>query len=110
MALAITGLRAWGDEPRRSDPRRDDAEPLRGAIHLRIDDPASPRRRNLRLDQPGALPLKAHDQFRIEAKLNRPAYLYVFWIGSDGKAAPIYPWKRGHWDQRPADEVKTRPA
>jgi hypothetical protein len=107
VALAIAGLRAWGDEPRRSEPRSDDAGPLRGAIHLRIDDPASPRRRNLRLDQPGALPLKARDRFRIEAKLNRPAYLYVFWIGSDGKVAPIHPWKPGHWEQRPEEEVKT---
>jgi Domain of unknown function (DUF4384) len=107
MALAIAGLQAWGDEPRQSDPRRDDAEPLRGAIHLRIDDPVNPRRRNLRLDQPKALPLKARDQFRIEAMVNRPAYLYVFWIGSDGKVAPIYPWKPNHWDERPADEVKT---
>jgi hypothetical protein len=82
-------------------------EPLRGSIHLRIDDPANSRRRGLRLDQPGALPLKARDQFRIEAKLNRPAYLYVFWIGADGKVAPIYPWAAGHWDRRPAQEVKT---
>jgi hypothetical protein len=80
---------------------------LRGSIHLRIDDPADPRRRNLRLDQPVALPLKAHDRFRIEAKLNRPAYLYVFWLGSDGRVAPIYPWAPGHWERRPADEAKT---
>jgi Domain of unknown function (DUF4384) len=106
VALAIAGLHAWGDEPRRSEPHRDDAEPLRGSIHLRIDDPSSERRRNLRLDQPGALPLKAHDRFRIEAKLNRPAYLYLFWLGSDGKVAPIHPWPPNCWD-RPAQEAKT---
>jgi hypothetical protein len=39
-------------------------------------------------------------------KLNRPAYLYVFWLGSDGKVAPIHPWAPGHWDRRPAEEVK----
>jgi hypothetical protein len=78
---------------------------LRGSIHLRIDDPADPRRRNLRLDEAAALPLKAHDRFRLEAKLNRPAYLYVFWIGSEGKVAPIYPWAPGHWDRRPAEEA-----
>jgi hypothetical protein len=80
---------------------------LRGSIHLRIDDPADPRRRNLRLDEDAALPLKAHDRFRIEARLNRPAYLYVFWLGSEGKLGPIHPWAPGHWDRRPAEEVKT---
>jgi hypothetical protein len=82
-------------------------KPLRGSIHLRIDDPANPRRRGLRLDQPGAVPLKARDQFRIEARLNRPAYLYVVWLGSDGKVGPIYPWAAGRWDRRPAQQAKT---
>jgi hypothetical protein len=96
-----------GGEPQRSEPGRGATEPLRGSIHLRIDDPANPRRRNLRLDDAAVLPLKAHDQFRIEGKLNRPAYLYVLWIGSDGKVGPIYPWAPGHWDRRPAEEAKT---
>jgi hypothetical protein len=79
---------------------------LRGSIHLRIDDPANPHRRDRRLDQPGTLPLKAHDLFRIEVKLNRPAYLYLFWIGADGRVVPIYPWAPGHWDSRPVHERK----
>jgi len=107
LLLAIAGLGLGADEPQRSDPDRGDDTPLRGSIHLRIDDPANPRRRSLRLDQPGALPLKARDRFRIEARLNRKAYLYVFWLGSDGKVAPIYPWAPGHWDRRPAQEAKT---
>ena len=107
ILVAIAALGARGDEPQRSETGHGAAEPLRGSIHLRIDDPADPRRRNLRLDQPAALPLKAHDRFRIEAKLNRPAYLYVFWIGSDGKVAPIYPWAPGHWERRPAKEAKS---
>ena len=104
VALAVHGL---GNGPA-SDTSQPPSqpEPLRGSIHLRIDDPANPGRRRLRLDQPGALPLKAGDRFRIEVKLNRPAYLYLFWLGSDGKVAPIYPWAPGHWDRRPAEEVK----
>jgi hypothetical protein len=82
------------------------AEPLRGILHLRVDDPRDPQRRNLRLDQPGALPLKSGDRFRIEVRLNRPAYLYVVWIGSDAKVAPVYPWRPGHWDARPAEEQR----
>jgi hypothetical protein len=82
------------------------AEPLRGVLHLRVDDPNDPHRRNVRLDQPGVLPIKAGDRFHIEARLNRPAYLYLFWVGSDGKVAPIYPWQPGHLDARPAEEQK----
>jgi hypothetical protein len=107
IVLAIAALAVSGDEPQRSGPRRGAAEPLHGSIHLRIDDPAHPRRRNLRLDQEAALPLKAHDRFRIEARLNRKAYLYVFWLGSDGKVAPIHPWAPGHWERRPAEEART---
>ncbi len=106
LLLAIAGLGLIGADPPRSAPRPDDAEPLRGSIHLRIDDPTNPDRRNLRLDQPGALPLKAGDRFRIEVELNRPAYLYVFWLGADGKIAPIHPWAPGHWDRRPTKEAK----
>jgi hypothetical protein len=107
LLMAIAALGMGADEPRGSEPRRGGTEPLRGSIHLRIDDPANPRRRDLRLDQSGALPLRAHDRFRIEARLNRPAYLYVFWLGADGKVAPIYPWAPGHWDRRPTQEAKT---
>jgi hypothetical protein len=106
ILAAIAGLGAGGDEPRPSGTRRDDDGSLRGSIHLRIADPANPRRRNLRLDQDGALPLRAHDRFWLEARLNRKAYLYVFWIGSDGRVGPIYPWTSRHWD-RPAREEKT---
>jgi hypothetical protein len=81
-------------------------EPLRGILHLRVGDPTNKDRRNLRLDRPGVLPLKAGDRFWIEVRLNRSAYVYVFWIGSDGKVAPIYPWKPGKWNQRPAEEEK----
>jgi len=81
-------------------------EPLKGVLHLRVDDVADSRRRDLRLDQAGVLPLKAGDRIRIEARLNRPAYLYLFWIGSDGKVGPIYPWTENKWVERPAREQK----
>jgi hypothetical protein len=80
------------------------AEPLRGILHLRVHDPTEPQRRNRRLDRSGVLPLKSGDRFSIEARLNRPAYLYLFWVGSDAKVSPIYPWQPGHWDKRPAKE------
>ena len=105
--MAILSLLGIGIDPaKRLAMHSSSAEPLQGALHLRVDDPTDPHRLNLRLDRPGVLPLKAGDRFRIEARLNRPAYLYFFWLGSDSKVAPIYPWQPGHWDARPAEEQK----
>ena len=87
-------------------PQQAEREPLKAVLHLRIGDPADPNRRNVRLDEPRVLPLKAGDRFWIEARLDRPAYLYLFWAGSDDKLSPIYPWKAGHWDARPDREDK----
>ncbi|OAI46313.1 hypothetical protein AYO44_11470 [Planctomycetaceae bacterium SCGC AG-212-F19] len=80
------------------------AAPIKGWIDVRVWEPANERRHGLRLNQRGALPLKPKDLIRIEAELNRPAYLYVFWIDSEGKAQPVYPWRPGRWDERPARE------
>jgi hypothetical protein len=51
--------------------------------------------------------LRASDQIRIEAEVSRPAYLYVLWIDSQGKALPVYPWKPGCWEEYPAKEEPT---
>jgi hypothetical protein len=80
--------------------------PLRGGITLWVNEPGSRFRRGLRLHQPGAVPVKSGDEVRIEAGVNRPAYLYLFWIGSDGKVAPLYPWKDHDWTRRPDHEDK----
>src|SRR5262249_30325840 len=58
----------------------------------------------MRLTDPGALPLRPGDQFRIEAAGDRPAYPYPFWIHTEGKAVPVYPWQPGQWGTRPAEE------
>jgi hypothetical protein len=78
--------------------------PFKGDIDIRINDPDNPRRRNLLLDDPGAMPMRPGDEFRIEAELNRPAYLYVLWIDTDGQVLPVYPWKPGRWEDRPGQE------
>jgi len=42
-------------------------------------------------------------------KLNRPAYLYVLWVDTEGKVGPVYPWVKGDWgrrrEERPRDEL-----
>jgi len=81
-------------------------ELLKGRINLLVLKSKDGTRRRLRLQDPGAVPLRAQDEFRIEARLDRPAYLYLFWIGSEGKVAPLYPWKEHDWSRRPAEERK----
>jgi hypothetical protein len=105
--IAIGVIAGFGtNQPQAPATGPGEPEPLRGVLHLRIADPANPGRPNLRLDEPGVLPLKAGDRFWIEARLTRPAYLYLFWVGSDAKVSPVYPWQPGHWDARTAQERK----
>jgi hypothetical protein len=67
---------------------------------------ADPARKRMLLSDPQALPLRAKDQIRIEVELNRPAYVYLLWIGAEGAITPLYPWVPGEWDKRPR-EVRT---
>jgi hypothetical protein len=59
----------------------------------------------LRLSDPDAMPLYKGDLFRIEARTNVPAYLYLFWVNTEGKAEPVYPWIPGKWNTRPQQEA-----
>jgi serine/threonine protein kinase len=85
----------------------DYGSPLSGAINVRVWDPVNPSRRGLSLTEPSALPLRQGDQIRVEASVDRPAYLYLIWVGSDGKALPVYPWKAGDWSARVGAEHQT---
>jgi serine/threonine protein kinase len=80
--------------------------PLTGYVDVLLSDPDKDRtrRQNVRLSDAGALPIKAGDKFCIVAELNRPAYLYVFWVRADGEVEPAYPWKPGDWASRPPAE------
>lgn len=83
------------------------SEPLTGDIDIRIWAPDDERRRGLSLSEPGSLPLREHDQIRIEASVSKPSYVYMVWIGTDGVALPVYPWTPGSWDPRPENEQPT---
>jgi hypothetical protein len=108
LALTMVLVAAGTEIVRVSAPASGQTQPetIKGVLQLRIDDPVNKIRRNLRLDQAGAVPLKPRDRFRIEARLSRPAYAYLCWVGSDGQLAPIYPWTPGHWESRPEREIK----
>jgi hypothetical protein len=38
---------------------------------------------------------------RIQADLNRPAYVYLLMIETTGRVTPVYPWQQGSWGSRP---------
>jgi hypothetical protein len=114
--LALAGLLATIFlSPAASDPDAGSREaataalpPLKGSIDVLISEEDNPDRQNLRLNDVGALPLRPEDRFYVEAKLNRPAYLYVLWIDTDGDVHPLYPWKPDDWKGRPARERPVR--
>jgi hypothetical protein len=81
-------------------------QPMKGRIDLLVVKSKDGTRRRLRLADRGALPVRADDEIRIEARADRPAYLYLFWLGSEGRVAPLYPWKDHDWSKRPAEERK----
>jgi hypothetical protein len=112
LLLAFVGLQFW---PRPVTPKATGAgalppadpkptgiaEELKGDLDVLIWEKGNRRRQDIHLGEPGALPLKPGDQFYLTAELNRPAYLYVLWIDTEGKVDPVYPWKPGHWEDRP---------
>jgi predicted Ser/Thr protein kinase len=119
VLLAVAGgALVWALKALHTDPGRPSAggekppdgpaggilAPLQGWVDVRIWEPRSERRQNLGLRDEAALPLRLNDQIRVEARVNRRAYLYVVWIDAEGKALPVYPWSLGHWEERPADE------
>jgi hypothetical protein len=68
---------------------------LSAALDLLVWDAA--RNRHVSITEPQVLPLRGGQQFQIEVRLNRPAYLYVLWLDADGQAQPLYPWQPGTW-------------
>ncbi len=83
------------------DPRTGQA-PLAAKLDVRVWKEADTSR-GLALNEAGALPLRAGDWMRIEAEVDRPAYLYVIYLDAQGKASPMYPWRNYDWNNRPAE-------
>jgi serine/threonine protein kinase len=78
---------------------RDAPVPLSGDVNVWIWNPNDPARQRLTLNDPGAMPLRAGDQIRVEARVNRPTHLYLVWIDGEGVPQPVYPWKPGDWNE-----------
>jgi serine/threonine protein kinase len=99
----------WGarEDPIAADPGKPPpggTPPLKGWLDVVVARGPAEARTYLRLGDPAALPLKAgSDHFRVEARMNRPAFLYLVWVDTEGKAGLLYPWDEEH-DRRPPDE------
>jgi hypothetical protein len=108
VALVAGGLTAWlrtgpAAAPPPVAPRGEMA--YQGSVDVCVWDDKHSERRRLRLNEPGALPLRAGDLVRVEAEVHPSAYLYAVVIDPAGRAQPLYPWKPGQWDSRPNEET-----
>ncbi len=95
VAVPLVVVAAWWAWPEPPLPA------LRGSVQvhvLKVDGTQAD------LTSPSALPLQTGDAVRLEAHLNRPAYVYLLWINAEGEVSPIYPWQPGRWDERPVHE------
>jgi hypothetical protein len=79
-------------------------EPLKGSIDVLVSKTKTGPSR--RLNHPDHLPVKRTELIRIDARLNRPAYMYVVWIDSKGKATPMYPWLDEDWAKREPEKPR----
>lgn len=81
--------------------------PLDAALELVFWDAS--RKCRLGLDDPGVLPVKEGDEFRIEVRLSRSAFVYLIWIDSQGNARPVHPWAPGsEWKLTGKEESRTK--
>lgn len=111
IALTALGIllvvRPWGPSES-AGPKKPAGPPpvrYRGKIDVLVERVDQGKAQLLRLQEPGALPLKASDKFRIEGEVDPPAYVYVVWVDPDRDVTPVYPWDaRTGWGSRPADE------
>jgi TIR domain len=81
------------------------AAPIRyqGQVDVRVERD----KQLLRLNQPGALPMRQDDKFRIEGQIDPPAYVYVVWVDPAHDVTPVYPWDAAKgWGSRPAKEER----
>jgi hypothetical protein len=91
--------------PGRAEPA--EAGDLDGELTLRVWGPGG--RRGLDVAEAEALPVRNAEMVHLGARLNRPAFIYLFWIDSRGRVQPLYPWDpaRG-FASRPPREVPRR--
>jgi tRNA A-37 threonylcarbamoyl transferase component Bud32 len=94
-ALIVLGAILYRVIPRPGSTAQSNAEAaaLTGDLVVRVWTPQGDRTKSgLRLTEPGALPVRNGEWLRLETQLNRPGYVYLLWVDSEGKVWPLYPW------------------
>jgi tRNA A-37 threonylcarbamoyl transferase component Bud32 len=110
LFLKWPGPSRWNESPAGGTQPEEPARPVpdeayQGYVDVLVWTKAGGAARHMRLSDDGALPLHVGDQVRVEAKVTPEAYLYLFWIDTEGQVAPVYPWDaRKGWGSRPAKE------
>jgi serine/threonine protein kinase len=104
-----SALLAWRLMPPKSPAPDAPPEPVRlvrikGYLDAEMTRKDDRLRQGIPLSDPAARPLRPGDRIRVEAKLNRPTYVYLVWIDTAGEVTPMYPWLDGHWDRREPEE------
>ncbi len=85
--LAGGALFAWWRGPL----KRPAEVPLDGELIVVVRS-AEGAKDNLRVEEPGALPVRAGESMSLEVHFNQPAFTYLVWVDCDGQAIPLYPW------------------
>jgi hypothetical protein len=102
----LLGVLCPEEEGSQPPPRLSPQVALEADLELRLVQPGAQSGPSVALTDPGALPVRTGTRVHIEAQVNRPAYLYLLWITSEGVAQPLYPWSPGDWHKRgPAEPV-----
>lgn len=73
-------------------------QPFKVEFDVRIWTPDKSKR-GWSLTSAGAMPVHNGDLLQLEVKLNRPAFVYMIWLDSEGGSWPLYPWN-------PDNEIK----
>jgi aminoglycoside phosphotransferase (APT) family kinase protein len=92
LILAAVAAGAFGlfspPQPSRSEATSA-VEQLSGELLLQVWAPGEGRR-GTPVDE--RVTVYSGEKVHVEARLSRPAYVYLVWIGGDGKVQPLYPW------------------
>jgi serine/threonine protein kinase len=75
---------------------------LTGELTVRVWSEGGERKRGLRVEEPGALPLLPGEQVHLEAHISQPAYLYLLWLDGQGQVSVLYPRQDGRFGSSPS--------
>jgi hypothetical protein len=98
-ALLLLGGIGWGLArflPARTDFIPPASVPLEGQLLVKVWSPDGKRKPGLAVEDPGsgAVPVRNGEVIHLEARLNRPAHIYLLGLGSQSEVATFYPWDR----------------